>query len=861
MIKLSWSNQWRLWLAKFIAYGCYFTGWRLSAPPPPLSSKITSKVTNKVVGKNKTSLKAKAPTRLSLGHVAVLRGYWQRFVAVFKSVPWMQQQKSLRQKSPVAPRCPKKIVIRIVSGWELVPKNEPVVIRPSRGAWQGCPIARHPILAFKLRLLTAWHHCRRKKTTLKKANPQKIIAYQREKRRIVLRKIHSHASLCFWYTAALLLTGGIVYAGYWSYQHIINDLPEISALTNGKQNMTTKILDRNNHLLFEIYEDENRTPVALSAVSQDVINATIAIEDSNFYSHRGFDLKAIVRAAQANRQSGSYSQGGSTITQQLVKLRLLTREKSFIRKIKELILAILVESQFSKDEILEMYLNQVNYGGPVYGIEQAAITFFGKNAKNLTLAESAFLAGLPQAPSRYSPFANDVASAYLRRGEVLRRMREEGYISVEQEQQAGSEELVFNNSRIKIAAPHFVMYVRELLAQKYGEEMVNTGGMVVRTTLDLGMQQVVQDLVSQEVDGLARLKVSNGAAMVTKPRTGEIMAMVGSRNYYDFEHDGQVNVTIRHRQPGSSIKPLTYATAMEYYGFTPATLIQDQPVTYKFRGGPDYSPKNYDGKFHGSVTLRESLASSYNIPAVKLLHEIGLDAMIDQGEKMGISTWTNRSRLGLSLTLGGGEVRMTEMMQLYGTFANEGVSVATNPFLEILDYKGRSLYRNQCALDNKCEGVGKRALSSATSYQISHILSDNAARASAFGVHSVLYIPNQQVAVKTGTTNNLRDNWTFGYTKDYVVGTWVGNNDNRPMSYVASGVTGASPMWQKIMLTLLDPEHPHAFRVPDTLVKVPYCGKEEFFKVGAVPAQVCKSTRATKNPEDDAAQTPDSALP
>lgn len=768
------------------------------------------------------------------------------------------QQNKPQNSSSTCPPLKKKIVIRIVSPWEVVP-TAPVNIRQSAGAWQGCPVNRHRLDNFFSYAVFFFHSLTRTRTSLKKANHQRILAYQRRRRRIVLHKLHSRFSLAIWYLIALLITGGMLYSSYWSYQNIIENLPEISTLTSGKQNMTTKILDRHNHLLFEIYEDENRTPVALSAVSPDLINATLAIEDRNFYHHRGFDLKAIVRAIQANRQSGSYSQGGSTITQQLVKLRLLTREKSFIRKIKELILSILVEKHFTKEEILEMYLNQVNYGGPVYGIEQAAITFFGKNAKNLTLAESAFLAGLPQAPSRYSPFANDPESAYLRRAEVLRRMREDGYISLEQEQQAANEELVFNNSRIKIEAPHFVMYVRELLAQKYGEEMVNTGGLIVRTTLDLSLQNLVQDLVSREVDSLVRLRVSNGAAMVVRPKTGEILAMVGSRNYYDFEHDGQVNVAIRLRQPGSSIKPLTYATAMEYYGFTPATLIVDQPVTYKFRGGPDYSPKNYDGKFHGHVTLRESLASSYNIPAVKLLNEIGLDALIDQGEKMGITTWQNRSRLGLSLTLGGGEVRMTEMMQLYSTFANEGLTVNQDPFLEILDYKGRSLYRNQCALEQKCDSVSKRTLSSATSYQISHILSDNQARASAFGSRSVLYIPNQQVAVKTGTTNNLRDNWTFGYTKDYVVGTWVGNNDGRPMSYVASGVTGASPLWQKIITSLLDDQNPHAFTVPDSLQKVHYCGKEEFFKTGAVPAQVCKPAPKTENQPDGEGENQDNS--
>jgi membrane carboxypeptidase/penicillin-binding protein len=340
--------------------------------------------------------------------------------------------------------------------------------------------------------------------------------------------------------------------------------------------------------------------------------------------------------------------------------------------------------------------------------------------------------------------------------------------------------------------------------------------------------------------------VSNGAALVVRPETGEIMAMVGSRDYFDFEHDGQVNVTLRLRQPGSSIKPVTYATAMEHFGLTPATLISDQPVTYKFRGGPDYSPKNYDGKFRGDVTLRESLGSSYNIPAVKVLNEIGLDAMIDQAEKMGITTWKDRSRLGLSLTLGGGEVKMIDLVQVYATLANGGLTVEEDPILEVRDYKGKVIYQNQCALVGKCNS--KRTLSTGTAYQLTNILSDNNARAPAFGVQSVLHIPDQEVAVKTGTTNSLRDNWTFGYTPDWVVGVWVGNNDGSPMSYVASGITGASPIWQKIMVGLLDPEKPQRWAVPADVVKMSYCGKEEIFKVNQVPPEVCRKV-IVKKPE------------
>ncbi len=697
--------------------------------------------------------------------------------------------------------------------------------------------------------LAYWHHCGNKKSYVKKANQKRIEKYIKERQKLIFHRRSLPVGAIVRFAIAFGLTAGICYGAWWSYDNIFNNLPLVSELIEKKQPMTTKILDRNNHLLFSIYEDENRTPIALNQVAPALIQATIAIEDQNFYGHNGFDIKAILRAAMKNQQTGASSQGASTITQQLVKLRLLTREKTLVRKIKEIILAVLVEGNFTKEQILEMYLNEVNYGGAVYGIEQAAVTFFGKNAKNLTISESAFLAGLPQAPSRYSPFAGNLEASYARRNEVLRRMYEDGYISEEEKNAAMAEELVFNTSKISIEAPHFVMYVRELLAEKYGEEMVNTGGLVVRTTLDLSLQNQVQKIVTDEVDSLKRMNISNGAALVTNPNTGEILAMVGSRDYFDFEHDGMVNVTLRERQPGSSIKPLTYATAMETKGYFPASLILDAPITYHFKGGPDYSPKNYDGSFHGNVTLREALASSYNIPAVKLLDQIGLDAEIDQAEKMGITTWTNRERLGLSLTLGGGEVKMIDLAQMYGTFANQGLTIGEDPFLEIFDYKGKALYQNKCALFGECNMT--RTLSEATSYQITSILSDNQARTPAFGAQSVLHIPDQEVAVKTGTTNNLRDNWTVGYTSNRVVAVWVGNNDNQNMSYVASGITGASPIWQKIILTQLDAENPHHFNVPDSIEITDYCGKQEVFKRGQVPTRVvCKPAKTQNKPDN-----------
>ncbi|MBT6899300.1 MAG: PBP1A family penicillin-binding protein [Candidatus Pacebacteria bacterium] len=650
-------------------------------------------------------------------------------------------------------------------------------------------------------------------------------------------------------------------AGYNTYLFIFKDLPKTSQLIQDDQIVTTRILSRDSEVLFKIYEDENRTLVKLSDIPQHLIDATIATEDKNFYYHRGFSIQGIIRAAIANRQDNSIQQGGSTITQQLVKNRLLSRERTIQRKLRELVLSISVEFKFSKDDILEMYFNQVPYGGSAYGVEEAAQRYFGKNVTQLNLAENTMLAGLPAAPSVYSPFAVPEL-AKRRQKEVLQRMVDDEYLDQTQADAAYNQSLNFQHDSIDIIAPHFVFYIKQLLAQQYGEAAINQGGLEVTTTLNLELQQAAQKIVTDEVNKLKPLRVNNGAALVTNPKTGEILAMVGSKDYFDFEHDGQVNVTLRSRQPGSSIKPLTYAIALEN-GKSPSSIIDDSPITYRSLGSPPYSPKNYDGKFHGKVTLRESLASSYNVPAVKTLAEIGVSNMLDKAELMGIDTWQDRSRFGLSLTLGGGEVKMTDMAELYSSFANQGKTTSLNPILEIKNYKGEILYRNTCVLDNKGCPQNK-TLSPKVAYQISDILSDNQARTPAFGPRSVLHIPNQQVAVKTGTTNNLRDNWTIGYTTDYLTAVWVGNNDNLPMSYVASGITGASPIWNNIMRLLLDEDNPHTFPTPAGLIKVKICAttgtlpcakcpviKEELFVPGTEPQKACSPNWFNKKETND----------
>jgi len=660
-------------------------------------------------------------------------------------------------------------------------------------------------------------------------------------------------------TASVLVSASLLGSSYWVYAQIFQDLPSPMDLVEREQILTTKILDRHGRPLFRIYKNENRTLVPLESLPQHMINATIAIEDQDFYDHHGFSPRGIVRAAIANYEGRSF-QGGSTITQQLVKNRLLSSERTVQRKLRELIVSVLVEGTFSKQEILEMYLNEVAYGGSVYGIEEAAQRYFGKPAAQLTLAESALLAGLPAAPSIFTPFGNRPELAYARQEEVLRRMVEEGFITPLEAAAARGEILRFRPDTIDIKAPHFVMYVKNILAQRYGEELLTKGGLEVRTTLDLDLHNLAQQAVSDEIDRLTALNVGNGAGLITNPSTGEILAMVGSKNYFDFDNDGQVNCTLCPRQPGSSIKPITYALAFEN-GRTPSSLINDSPVSYQGAGSPPYSPNNYDGRFHGRITLRQALASSYNVPAVKLLNELGVDNLINKAEKMGITTWENRDRFGLSLTLGGGEVRMIDMAQVYGAFANGGYSVDLDPILEITDSNGRVLLYNSCALDGRgCQR--RQTVDPRVAYQITDILSDNRARSQAFGLHSVLNIPGQQVAVKTGTTNNLKDNWTIGYTSERLVAVWVGNNNGQPMSRVASGITGASPIWNNIMRRLLDDNQPHLFTKADGLIKVAVCAptgtlacqgcplvNEEYFIPGTQPERACNPEQFRPKPE------------
>jgi 1A family penicillin-binding protein len=622
------------------------------------------------------------------------------------------------------------------------------------------------------------------------------------------------AKLAFFGLIGLFVVGLIMFFWY------SRDLPTPGKLSASNFSQSTRIFDRDGILLYDVYENENRTYVELDKISKTFQQATIAIEDKDFYKNQGFSITGYIRALRNAVLSRRIAGGGSTLTQQLVKNTLLTSEQTIARKIKEFILAIQVDRKYTKDQILELYLNATPYGGTTLGIEAATERYFGKKAKDLNLVESVILAGLPQSPSYYSPYGQNPKAYVERSKQVLKRMREDGYITKKQEQEAVKKlpSVEFMKQTHDIKAPHFSFYVKDLLIKQFGEDVVEQGGLQVTTTLDYKLEQKAEEIVKEEVKNASSLKVGNGASVVLDPRNGEILAMVGSRDFFDSSKDGQFNViTQALRQPGSSIKPVAYATALEK-GYTAATLVMDTPTSFPGgEDGEDYVPKNYDGKFHGPLQLRFALGSSINIPAVKLLAMIGVKNMLSTAYNMGISTFAptndNVNRFGLSLTLGGGDVKPLELAAAYTAFANQGYRSDPVAILKVTDSKGKVLFE-------KKEVSKKRALSPEVAFIISHILLDNNARLITFGVNSYLNVSGRTIAVKTGTTDDKRDNWTIGWTPSVLVATWVGNNDNSPMGDVASGVTGAAPIWRRIILEALKGKEAEDFPKPENVIAV-----------------------------------------
>ncbi|MCL5958616.1 MAG: PBP1A family penicillin-binding protein, partial [Chloroflexi bacterium] len=649
-------------------------------------------------------------------------------------------------------------------------------------------------------------------------------------------------------------------AGAGAYNYFTRDLPSIAS-AKGISFETTKIYDRHGNLLHEIYDSSEgmRTYVSLQEISPYVITATIATEDANFYSNSGVDAEAIVRAVYIN-YSGKGSSGASTITQQLVRNIILKQEKyerTLTRKIREALLAIEFSRTYSKDKILEMYLNEVYYGNLAYGIDAAAQSYFGKLSKDLDLAESSMLAGLPQAPSSYDPTKNWRA-AKQRQKIVLGLMVKQGYITPERAAAADAEELHFVQRKSEMRAPHFVYYVKEVLEGIYGPDMVNQGGLTVYTTMDLDFQAAAEDVVRKQVAQLKEFNAHNGALVAMKPGTGEILAMVGSVDYNDKSIDGEVNIATWERQPGSSFKPITYLAAFKK-GWNPATLIADSRTEFDMGpGSKPYVPENYDRKYHGPVSLRLALANSLNIPAVKVLRYAGLQDTIDLAHSLGITgLQRGLSNYGLSLTLGGGEVKLLDLTTAYSTIANEGRYTGPISILKVLDRDGKVIYDYQPP-----KKAGREVVSPQLAYLMTNILSDNKAREPMFGVDNPLKL-DRPAAAKTGTTDDWKDNWTMGYTPGLVAGVWVGNTDNQEMQHI-SGITGAAPIWHDFMervygdskLTALlkgpdDQDLPTDFQEPPGIVKVevsrlsgqlatPNCPKvTEVFVQGTEPKDKC----------------------
>ena len=615
-------------------------------------------------------------------------------------------------------------------------------------------------------------------------------------------------------------------------------LPNPNTLQERSEDLSTKLYDRNGTSIFEVYGEKNRILIKVDDISPYIISATLSAEDATFYQHLGYSAHAMLRAFK-NTIFGEGLQGGSTLTQQVVKNTLLTRDRTVVRKIKEFILSLQLENKYSKDQILQMYLNETPYGGQNYGVYTASKAYFAKDPKDLTLAEAAYISGLPQRPSYYSQFGSNPQAGVERKDYVLSLMNTKGWIGAdgkrhfindEDYEAAKNQELEFQASAISFEAPHFVFWAKSVLIAMFGEDVVEQGGLQVTTTLDLDLQNKAQEIVYEQIVGSeVALNVYNGSLVAIDPKTGEVLAMVGSKGFFmDSEPEGctsgiagdsgckfdpQLNVAVSKRQPGSSIKPITYATLLEQ-GYPASYPLLDVPT--KFQGSSPikpYEPENYDGTFRGPMSLRKALGNSINVAAVKALKIAGIDNMIDLAESMGITTFTDRQRYGLALTLGGGETKLLELTNAFGVFAAQGQYRKATPILEVKDSHGKILYKRT--------NNSRQVLSEEVAFLISDILSDDGARSEVFGSHGLLHISGHDVAVKTGTTDDKRDNYAIGYTPFIVAGVWVGNNNNEEMNpYVASGISGATPIWREFMLSCLEDKEPEEFPIPDTVEKI-----------------------------------------
>lgn len=621
-----------------------------------------------------------------------------------------------------------------------------------------------------------------------------------KKRKKQLKKLYRRV---FYVGGIAILAGFILLAMLVAWYS--RDLPDPNNLQERAIAQSTQIYDRTGeHLLYEIHGDQNRTLIKLEELPEYVVWATLVLEDRDFYSHHGFNIQGVMRSVLSNIFKGTRV-GGSTITQQFVKNSILSTEKTYTRKLKELILSIQIERKFSKDEILQMYFNEIPYGSTNYGIEAASQSYFGHTAKELTLSEAATLAALPQSPTRY---LNEQEFLMGRRDYALEQMAKLGYITEEEAEIAKAEEVKIRPRVDNIQAAHFVFYVKEVLTEKYGDRAVEQGGLKVISTLDYDKQGIAERAVREHVEDRGEsLGFSNGALVALDPKNGQVLAMVGSKDFFDEKIDGQVNVALRPRQPGSSFKPVVYTQGF-IEGYTPETVLWDVFTSFKTAIQP-YEPHNYDLSERGPVTVRMALQGSLNIPAVKMLYLAGIDDVLDFAEKLGYTTFGDRSRFGLSLVLGGGEVKLIEHTNAYAAFADEGTHHEINPILKVEDPWGKVLEEWE-----ESDAGGEKILNEEVARTITNVLSDNNARAAVFGTGSKLQLGTRPVAAKTGTTNDYRDGWTLGYTPSLVAGVWVGNNDNSEMARGVGGSVGAAPIWNRFMNEALEGSEIEYFTAP-----------------------------------------------
>ncbi len=616
-------------------------------------------------------------------------------------------------------------------------------------------------------------------------------------------------TLVFLFSCGVIL-GGILLIWVSTFQ-----IPSLDTIEERKVSQSTKIYDSTGKiLLYDVYHKAKRTIVPIEDISPYIKEATISIEDKAFYTHHGVKPTSILRAIIVDILTLNFTQGGSTITQQVVKKSILVDDKTPARKLKELVLSLKLEKMLSKDEILSMYLNENPYGGTLYGVEEASQAFFATSSSAVSLAQAAYLAAIPQAPTHYSPYGKYRDDLEARKNLVLKEMLRDKKITNEEYKSAISEKVDFlPQSTLGIRAPHFVMFVKDYLENKYGKDVIEQGGLKVITTLNYDLQAKAEAVAKQYAESnTINFNGSNDAFVAIDPKTGGILTMVGSRDYFDTEIDGQFNVTIAHRQPGSTFKPFVYAEAF-IKGYTPDTVLFDVPTQFAVKCAPNdytsdngcYSPGNYDDKFRGPMTLRDSLAQSINVPSVKALYLAGIKDSIELAESMGITNLGNANQYGLTLVLGGGEVSLLDMTSAYGVFANEGVRNPYTSILKVQDQNGKTL--------EEYTPRPSKVIDAEVARKISDILNDNVARAPLYGSNSAIYFPGRDVAVKTGTTNNYKDAWIIGYTPSIVVGTWAGNNDNKSMAKKVSGLIVA-PMWRAFMDEVMKTDPGETFTKP-----------------------------------------------